>query len=349
MVFGVIIATILGYFGIESLGTYTVGNYSVAQVEYQRVMENKSILSVTSNGEQFLIPLHFKDIEKEYFEFEKGEKIVFQQYNTLDRKPEYHFVGRYFIPYIASSFIFFLGILWIFFGWQVLRPFFTLLLSFSFVTMMLFPSLMSGENFLLVGLGGITCILFFSILFTHGFSRASYIAAFCSVAVLIFSYVLGEVLISLLHLFGYAGSNISYLELDYPKIDIQGIFLIGIYLGVVGVIDDITMAQTTAAKEIQEANPEYSQSRLYTAGMHLGKAHVFSMINTLLFAYIGTSIPVYFYIMTLEYPFWVIMNTTLFAEEFIRIIIAFFTILAAIPLTAFVSAWWFTRKPNVEH
>lgn len=104
------------------------------------------------------------------------------------------------------------------------------------------------------------------------------------------------------------------------------------------------MAQSTAAEEIYEANPKYSFLQLYTAGMHLGKAHIFSMLNTLVFAYIGTSIPIYLYIMSLDYPFWVILNSTLFAEEFLRILIALLALSLAIPITAFISSWWITKK-----
>ena len=86
---GIIILSILGYFIIQSFGTFSLGEYSVGEVQHQRNDENKSLISLFVNGEQFIIPLYVKNIEKQYFQFEKGEKIVFKTYYTTDKKPEY--------------------------------------------------------------------------------------------------------------------------------------------------------------------------------------------------------------------------------------------------------------------
>lgn len=332
------------YFAINSFGTFAIKNYAVAEVQHQRNIDNKILLSVAVDGEQFLLSVYVKDAEKKYFQFEKQEKIVFKKYETTDRKPEYTYIGKYILPYVISVLIFFIGLLFIFFGRAVFRPLATLFVGILFISSFLFPSLLNGDNIYLFGFGSITLLVVFSILFTHGFSRAAYISALSSAIVLIFAYALGEGIVRFFNLFGIAGSNISYFTDLYPHINLQGIFLIGIFLGIVGVIDDVTMAQSTAAEEIYEANPNYSQHQLYSAGMVLGKAHIFSMLNTLIFAYIGTSIPVYLYTMSLEYPFWVLMNSTLFAEEFLRVLVALFALTLAIPLTAFFSAVWITHS-----
>ena len=113
----------------------------------------------------------------------------------------------------------------------------------------------------------------------------------------------------------------------------------GIIIGALGVLDDITTAQTATIDELSKANHTLSQRELFTRGMSVGKEHVASLINTLALAYAGASLPILllFYTNT-DTPAWVTVNSEFIAEEIVRTLVGSMALLLAVPISSFLAA-----------
>jgi len=62
-----------------------------------------------------------------------------------------------------------------------------------------------------------------------------------------------------------------YLQFESFTINLQGLLLGGIILGVLGVLDDVTTGQVAAIEEIYDTDPSLSFSRLYKKGISVGR------------------------------------------------------------------------------
>jgi uncharacterized membrane protein len=68
-------------------------------------------------------------------------------------------------------------------------------------------------------------------------------------------------------------------------VDARGLLLAGVVIGALGVLDDVTVTQTSAVWELHGANPALGARGLFTAAMRIGRDHVSSAVNTLVSAW----------------------------------------------------------------
>jgi len=150
-------------------------------------------------------------------------------------------------------------------------------------------------------------------------------------------------------LFGL-GSEES-LDLQYgalKNINLQGLLLAGIIIGALGVLDDITTAQTAAVAELKLANAKLSFDELYRRGMAVGKEHITSLVNTLALAYAGASLPMLLLFTVYQQPLWVTLNSEFVVEEVVRTVVGSLALTVAVPITTFLAAYWFSRHPVAD-
>ena len=85
---------------------------------------------------------------------------------------------------------------------------------------------------------------------------------------------------------------VSLQQLAGNKIDLSGLLLAAVIFGGLGVLIDVAIAQAVTIDELLELDPTLSKRQLYTRTMRIGVAHLGATINTLIFAYLGTALPV---------------------------------------------------------
>ena len=74
-------------------------------------------------------------------------------------------------------------------------------------------------------------------------------------------------------------------------LDLTGLLLGGIIIGLLGVLDDVSITQASVVQELKGANPSFGFKELYQRALRVGKDHVGSLVNTLALAYVGASLP----------------------------------------------------------
>jgi uncharacterized membrane protein len=114
--------------------------------------------------------------------------------------------------------------------------------------------------------------------------------------------------------------------------------LAGLVIGALGVLDDVTVTQTSAVWELADADPNASRASLFTRGMRIGRSHVASTVNTLVLAYIGATLPLLLVFSAIEVPFGVAVSQELVAQEVVRGLVGGLGIIAAVPITTAIAA-----------
>ncbi|MBW6441588.1 YibE/F family protein [Patescibacteria group bacterium] len=118
----------------------------------------------------------------------------------------------------------------------------------------------------------------------------------------------------------------------------RGILLAGIIIGMLGVLDDITISQSAIVFQLKEANKRLTFSELYKRSMDIGKDHIASMTNTLVLVYAGASLPLLLLFTDTTHSFGEVVNYEIIASEIIRTLLGSIGLVLAVPVTTFIAA-----------
>jgi len=121
-------------------------------------------------------------------------------------------------------------------------------------------------------------------------------------------------------------------------IDARGLLLSGILIGALGALDDVTMTQSSAVFELHDANPSLQPRGLYERGMRIGRDHIASIVNTLVLAYAGASMPLLVILASQTEGLGTLLNREFLASEIVRTVFGSIGIVAAVPLTTAIAA-----------
>ena len=97
----------------------------------------------------------------------------------------------------------------------------------------------------------------------------------------------------ILHLNGVSGEESYMLYAFNPEkpIDLQGIIFAMILIGALGAVMDVAMDLSSSLYEIRTHAPHLTRRGLFKSGMAIGQDIMGTMANTLILAYVGSSLP----------------------------------------------------------
>lgn len=277
----------------------------------------------------------------------EGENVVLAKVHGVE-KDSFFIIDKYRLTPIIIIALIFLLTVFIFAGIKGLSSIVGLVFSVLILALYIVPRIIAGADPLLTSLTGATVITCVSIFLAHGFKKRTVIAVVSTLLLLVTAAITAVIFVSAAKLFG-TGSDAAYaIQLSALKdVDLRGLLLGGIIIGVLGVLDDVTTAQAAAVDEIHKANPKLTFKELYARGMSVGKEHMVSMVNTLVLAYAGVSLPL-FLLFTLNegQPLWVIFNSEFIAEEIIRTLVGSLVLILAVPFTTLLTTYVMKRAPH---
>ncbi|MEV4572225.1 YibE/F family protein [Nonomuraea jabiensis] len=222
-------------------------------------------------------------------------------------------------------------------------------LAVTFVLLLTFviPGILEGEPPLLVAIVGASAIMLMVLYLTHGFSLATSMAVLGTLASLALTGLLSYGALGFARLNGITDDSALALDMSL-KIDTQGLLLASIIIGALGVLDDVTVTQAVTVAELAHANPSYGFARLYRAAGRIGRAHIASVINTIILAYAGASLPLLLLFSIGRQPLGEVLTTPVIAQEIVRSIVGTLGLIAAVPITTALAALTASRHHPEE-
>lgn len=280
-------------------------------------------------------------IENEFTPVRTGDGVYIQYFEDIDGI-EY----LYLFEIERSSSIWFLVglfsvVLIIFGGMQGVRALGALALGLVAIVYVLVPGLLAGYPPVLVSVCVASAVLFLALVITHGFNRGSLVAFLGTTSAVIITGFLALFAIDFVHLSGIPSETEWYLSLNSGgSIDLLGLLLGGIIIGVLGALDDIAITQVATVRELYLANSHFSVRDVYVRAMRVGKAHVGSLVNTLALAYTGAALPLILLFSnngSSTVPF---VNLEIFATEIVRILVSSIGLVLTVPITTMLAAYF---------
>ena len=111
-----------------------------------------------------------------------------------------------------------------------------------------------------------------------------------------------------------------------------------ILVGLIGAIVDTSIAIVSAQFEVAVNNPDIGFAELIKSGIRVGRDLLGTTCNTLFFAYLGGYMTLLIWFCFYKYGFAQIINSAVFAEEFIRIVAGALGCVIIMPVTSLFGA-----------
>ncbi|WP_374100611.1 YibE/F family protein [Streptomyces sp. 7-21] len=213
-----------------------------------------------------------------------------------------------------------------------------LVVSFLVLTLFILPAILRGSNPLLVAVVGGSVIMLVTMYVTHGVNARTSVSVVGTLISLLLIGLLGSAFIDWASLSGNTDDQTGLVHALYPDIEIRGLLLAGILIGSLGVLDDVTVTQTSSVWELRQAEPGASWRKTYRAAMRIGRSHIASVVNTLVLAYAGAALPLLLLFTIAQSGVSTVAFSELVAEEIVRTLIGSIGLVASVPLTTLLAA-----------
>ena len=225
---------------------------------------------------------------------------------------------------------------------------FSLVVIFTFIL----PQIIAGRDPVLVSISGSVVLLAFSTYLVYGWNFKAHAAVVGMMLSLVLTGGLAWLFVSWTRLTGLSVEEGAYLVMELGQgINLRGLVLGGIIIGSLGVLDDVCVGQASAVFELVNANRELSWRELFRSSLNIGRDHIAAMVNTLLLAYVGASMPLMLVFTIYQEPIWRRINREPIAEEIVRTLVGSMGLVLAVPITGFIAslmARWAVRREETR-
>ncbi len=168
-------------------------------------------------------------------------------------------------------------------------------------------------------------------------TKAAFYATIVTTVILIAAIYLS---VSIGHLQGFTTEqqDETYIFSMNIGIDMVKFMVFTIVLAVIAAVIDLAITISSPMYELSETNPNLTQKELFHSGMRVGREILATSANTIYLAYFGGQLTLFFWFFKLNYSFGHIINSKIFAQEFISIILGGIAVAISIPITAWLTA-----------
>ena len=212
------------------------------------------------------------------------------------------------------------------------------------------PMWMKGANPTWLALELCVLVAVMSFLLLGGLSRKTICAILGTVAGMGLAALFSLLAQSLFRIDSYSmyDSNPEIAELvnlqtrDYP-VHVHGILTAGIIIASLGAVMDVAMSLSSAISELRVVNPDLGIRALWRSGMRIGRDMVGTMTNTLILAFVGSSLITVIRLWAQGPGYRMLMSSRYLAVELTSALSSSVGVILAVPLTAVIGAFLFGR------
>ncbi len=223
--------------------------------------------------------------------------------------------------------------------WRGATSLLGLAISFLVIFFFILPQINAGRDPVTIAIIGSLAIIPITFYLSHGLSQKTTVAMMGTLAALVITGFLAQYFVEAARLTGFASEEAAFLQSARPGVvNIKGLVLAGIIIGALGVLDDITVAQSAVVQQLKQANPKIQLKELFLRAMSVGQDHIASMVNTLVLVYTGAALPLLLLFINNPQPLSQVVNYEIIAEEIIRALVGSIGLITAVPITTFLAA-----------
>ncbi len=346
-------------------GTIFKGN-SEGETLKARVIRVTDVSSTNVNGESEIVTVTFKaqvlggerrgktvdviqEIDKAYAfsprQVEQNDKILIEGF-TEGGETAFYFGDYVRITPLIWLLVIFCVLIVVFSRMQGLKTIISLGFTCLAVFCVLIPAILNGHNIYFWSILVCVYITVMTLCIISGYNTKSLCAGIgCVGGVLCSGFV---VLISdkFLNMTGLLEEESVYLHQLYPDnpIDLKAIIFAMIIVGAVGAVMDVSMSISSSLSELKTKSPDIRPKELMKSGFTIGRDMLGTMANTLVLAYIGSSLTSVLLLVAYNSSLGQVINKEMIIAEILQALAGSMGMLLTLPLTSAICAAVYCKK-----
>lgn len=257
-----------------------------------------------------------------------GDKIVAMSYGGDYLFQDYYRFDKVAIlGFVIAGFILLLG------GTKGLNTIIALSLTCLSIFFVFIPSIKARYDIYLSTIAICLYIIIETLIIVYGLSKKSIITALSCTAGVIFSGIVSLFVDKWMKMTGYMNDGTYILSTLFGfEVNLKAIMFSMITIGALGAIMDVSMSVVSPLCELKESNPKIGAGELLKYGFSIGRDFMGTMTNTLILAYMGSSMIVVLVYAAYNYPLLSLLNKEEIVFEFLQSLVGSLGILLTIPL-----------------
>lgn len=214
------------------------------------------------------------------------------------------------------------------------------------------PSVLAGANIYITSV--IICLytIIMTLIIVNGCDKKTLSAIIGCFSGVLLAGVITLIMNKILHLTGVLDEtsiHITLLDTENP-IDLLGIIFGSIIIGAMGAVMDVSMSISSSLYELSKKVENADFYMLIGSGFTIGRDIMGTMANTLVLAYIGSSLSSVLLLIIYNPNVLSLMNREMVVVEILQALVGSIGILFTIPFTSFIAAFLYSKKSksNIE-
>ncbi len=208
------------------------------------------------------------------------------------------------------------------------------------------PLILTGFNIYVATIIIMLFIIFSNLLILNGFNTKSLCAILGNSFGILVAGIVAFSVNTWLGISGVVDQDYIFLTMLENGVSLDLIALVwsAILIGSLGAVMDVAMSISSSLTELAEQMEVRSFKQLVRSGMNIGRDMIGTMTNTLILAYVGSSLAVILLFVANNRNMLIILNLEMIIVEVIQAVVGSIGILVAVPLTVLVGASIYTKK-----
>lgn len=320
---------------ILETGEVTLGNH----VQPYQIL-NVQVIDGPFSGQQFEVDYGQYQVRPADLSLSEGERILI----TISTRPD-GVSSAYFTDYVRTPSLFWLLLIFILFsvlisGWKAVRGLIGMALSFMVILGFIIPQILTGNDPVLVSVVGSFAVMLVTLYIVYGWTLKTHAAVMGTLIALVITGLIASYFMKFTRLTGFGSEDAMFLlQQANFTINLRGLLLGGFLIGVLGVLDDLVITQSSLVFELLNADPKLTYGSLYQRAMSVGRDHVAATVNTLVLAYTGVALPLLLLFTLSGQQLGNLFNLEFVAEEIVRMLVGSLGLMAAVPITTALAGW----------
>lgn len=225
------------------------------------------------------------------------------------------------------------------------RSIISLIFTVLSIFLVFIPSIVKGNNIYVSTIIISVFIIFMNLLIINGANKKTFCAIVGNLGGFFAAGLIAIFVSNALNLTGLIDQDSMFLIMINPDkpIDLRAVLWGSIVIGSLGAVMDVSMSIASALNELA-LNMENGKFKTFlTSGFNIGQDAIGTMTNTLILAYIGSSLSVVLLMFVYYKDILLLFNLEMIVFEILQAIIGSMGILFTIPITSIFSAYIFSK------
>lgn len=271
-------------------------------------------------------------------EVEAGEKVLLYNQQNYDGQQAWYFMEYSRTSALVVLTIVFLGLILLFGRIQGGKTLISLIFTVLSIFIVYIPAILGGQNIYAWTIVTCAFITISTVILVYGSSRKTVATALGCIGGVLVAGILTLIMNGVLRLTGFVDENAIYLQQLNSSIDLKAIIFGGILIGALGAIMDVSIDIASSLSEVADKMDKPDFRAIVKSGFNIGKDIMGTMTNTLILAYIGSSLTTVLLLTASSHSIAYLFNLEMITVEILQALVGSIGILTTIPLTSVIAA-----------